>query len=334
MSRLDAEQLTGLAVDALRRQDVPEDDARIVAAALVEADLGGQASHGLMRLPFLLRRLQAGLINPHPRMRVHGSRPAAALLDADNGLGPVAGTRAVDLAVERAREFGLAVVAVRHSNHLGAMNFYLRRITAGGLAGLAFSNTPPAMAPPGASTALLGTNPIAAGFPAPGGDLVVDLATSQVARGQILKARQAGRPIPEGWAMDSTGHPTTDPESAIAGSLAPLGGSKGFALALVVEVLTGVLAGAAVGPGVTGTFSPSDQESDVGHSFWALDVDAFGPGFGERLERLVTSLRDAGGRVPGERGRQERERHRHEGVELPDALVRELEELSGVRVDG
>ncbi len=267
-------------------------------------------------------------------MRVSWSRPALALLDADNALGPVAGVRAVQLAVERARVYGAGVVAVRRSNHLGAMNFYLRRLAADGMAGLGFSNTPPAMAPPGTSTPYLGTNPIAAAFPRRGGGaLVVDMATSQVARGHILRARQEGGPLPPGWAVDDRGRPTTDPDAAIAGSLAPLGGAKGFALALLVEVMTGVLAGAGVGPEVTGTFIPSDRESNVGHSFWALDVGAFG-GFGERLERLAADLHGLGGRVPGERHHRERERHLREGVELPESLVRELEELSGVPVGG
>jgi L-2-hydroxycarboxylate dehydrogenase (NAD+) len=334
VSRLTAEQLIRFVVAALGRYGVPREDARTVADSLLEAELGGQATHGLLRLPFLLGRLRAGLINPRPRMRVRRPRPALALLDADNALGPVAGVRAVRLAVERARRYGTGVVAVRHSNHLGAMNFYLRRLAAEGVAGLGFSNTPPAMAPPGTSTPYLGTNPIAAGFPRPGGRaLVVDLATSQVARGRILEARQAGRRLPPGWAVDRRGCPTTDPEAAIAGSLAPLGGAKGFALALVVEVMTGVLAGAGVGPGVTGTFTPSDRESDVGHSFWALDVAAL-EGFGERLERLVADLHGLGGRVPGERHHRERERRLREGVELPGSLVRELEELSGVSVGG
>jgi (2R)-3-sulfolactate dehydrogenase (NADP+) len=335
MSGFTSDQLTRFAAAALQRQDVPEADARTVAESLVDADLGGQATHGLMRLPFLLRRLQAGLINARPEMRIVTSRAATAVLDADNALGPVAGVRAVELATERARAAGVGVVAVRRSNHLGSMAYYLRRLAAEGMAGLGFSNTPPAMAPPGAGTPYLGTNPIAAGFPRPGGRaLVVDLATSQVARGRILKARQAGERLPEGWAMDGEGRPTTDPEAAIAGSLAPLGGTKGFALALMVEAMTGVLAGAGVGPAVTGTFTPSDRESDVGHSFWAIDVEAFGGGFGESLERLVADLRGIGGRVPGERFYEERDRRLRDGLELPDTLVADLEDLAGGRLDG
>ncbi|MFZ0214479.1 MAG: Ldh family oxidoreductase [Candidatus Dormiibacterota bacterium] len=335
MTRIPAERLTRIAVDALLARGVPEDDARTVATSLLEADLGGQGSHGFVRLPFLLRRLDAGLIEARPTMAVQAPRPAAALLDAGNALGPVAALRATELAAERAHAYGIGLVAVRHSNHLGALNHFLRRLAGEGLAGLAFSNTPPAMAPPGAGTPLLGTNPIAAGFPRPGGPpLVIDLATSQVARGRILQAGRAGEPLEEGWALDREGGPTRDPTAAIAGSLAPLGGTKGFALALLVEVLTGVLAGAGVGPGVTGTFSPSDRPSDVGHSFWAIDPEAFGPGFGDRLERLVDELRAAGGRVPGERHRAESERRLREGLDLAPGVVEEMEAATGLRLDG
>jgi (2R)-3-sulfolactate dehydrogenase (NADP+) len=323
-----AGELHDLAVRALTALDVPAADAAIVAACLVDAELEGRAGHGLVRLPFLLRRLRAGLIDPRPRLEVTRLRPATALLDAGNGLGPVAGVRAVDLAAELAGTYGAGVVAVRRGNHLGALGFYLRRFVERGLVGLCFSNTPPAVAPPGAASPFLGTNPIAAGFPAPDGPVLVDMATSQVARGGILLARQAGRPIPEGWAVDAEGRPTTDPDAALGGSLAPLGGHKGFALALMVELLTGVLAGAGVGPGVTGTVEPSDRPSDVGHSFWSLDPEAFGGGFAGRAAGLAAELRALGGRVPGELGAGERRRRLREGVQVPVSLVAELDALT------
>jgi len=331
--RFTVEELSGRVVAALLRSSVPEEDARTVAACLLAAELEGQTSHGLVRLPLVVRRLRSGLINARPRMRVHGTQPAAAVLDADNALGPVAGARAVDLAVERARSCGVGVVAVRHSNHLGSLGFYLHRFLVQGMAGLCFSNTPPAMAPPGTGTPLVGTNPIAAGFPGRDGPVLVDMATSQVARGRILAARRAGRPIPEGWAIDVMGLPTTDPEAAIRGSLVPLGGDKGFALALLVELLSGVLAGAGVGPDVSGTFEDSDRESDVGHSFWALDPGAFGDGFAGRVERLAAGIHELGGRLPGERRHAERERRQADGVELPGPLVAELRELAETMPD-
>jgi (2R)-3-sulfolactate dehydrogenase (NADP+) len=308
---------------------VPDDDAALVAESLVEAELQGQPTHGLARLPFLLGRLREGHINPRPAMKVLGERPAAALLDADNGLGPPAGVRAVELASERAGAAGACVVAVRRGNHLGSLGFYLRRFTARGMVGLAFTNTPPAMTPPGGRLPYLGTNPIGAGFPTSGDPVIVDMATSQVARGHILKAARVGEPIPEGWAVDVEGQPTTDPEAAIAGSLLPLGGDKGFALAVLVEVLSAVLSDAAVGPEVGGTFAASDRESNVGHCFLAIDPAALAPGFTERMDRMAGDLRRLGGRAPGDRRHAERERRLADGIDLPADLVAELAELTG-----
>jgi len=311
-------------MDALTGLNVPEADAAVVADSLVEAELAGQPTHGLLRLPFLLDRLRAGLINPRPAFRLSGDRAAAVVLDADNGLGPVAGVRAIDLSVERAHLAGIGIVAVRRGNHLGSLGFYLRRATAAGAIGLAFTNTPPAMSPPGGRTPYLGTNPIAAGFPTSGDPVIVDMATSQVARGHILRAARVGEPIPEGWAVDAEGQPTTDPHAAIAGSLLPLGGTKGFALALLVEVLSGVLSGAAVGPEVVGTFVPAERESNVGHCFVAIDPEALAPGFATRMDRLAADLRDLGGRAPGDRRHAERARRLTEGVELSAELLADL----------
>jgi (2R)-3-sulfolactate dehydrogenase (NADP+) len=329
MSRFPPEALRSLAVRTLAARGVPEAGAAVVAESLVEAELEGQPSHGLLRLPFLLDRLAAGLINPRPEMRVLGDRPAAAVLDADNGLGPVAGVRAVELAVERARAAGIGLVAVRRGNHLGSLGYYLRRATVHGVVGLAFTNTPPAMTPPGGRTPYLGTNPIAAGFPTSTDPVIVDLATSQVARGHILKAARLGEPIPEGWAVDAEGQPTTDPATAIAGSLLPLGGTKGFALALLVEVLSGVLSGAAVGPEVVGTFVPADRESNVGHCFLAIDPASLAPGFTERMDRVAADLRALGGRAPGDRRHAERARRLVEGIEVAEPLLADLRARAG-----
>lgn len=319
---------------AARRVAVPE--ARMLAESLVEAEMEGQASHGLIRLPFLLRRLDAGLINPRPEIRVVTERPGAALVDGDNGLGPVVGLRALEMAMAKARAAGSAVVAVRRSNHLGAVGFYVQRAARDGLVAFAFSNTPPAMAPPGGRTPFLGTNPIAAAFPTPGEPVVIDLATSQVARGRILKAAKTGQTIPAGWAVDAEGRETQDARAALEGSLLPLGGPKGFALALAVEVLAGVLSGAAVGPEVGGTFAATDRPSDVGHCFWVIDPTAFGDGFGERMSGLADAIRSIVPidpadpvRVPGDRRASERARRAPEGVDVAADLIVELEELAG-----
>lgn len=335
MVRLTAEQAHTLAVAALTARGVPQPDAAVVADSLVDAELEGQASHGLLRLPFLLRRLDAGLINPTPRVSVVAAKASSALIDADNGLGPVAGVAAIELAVAKARAAGCAVVAVRGSNHLGAMGFYVKRGAGADALTLGFSNTPPAMAPPGGRTRFLGTNPIACGIPTSNEPVVIDMATSQVARGRLLKAAASGTKIPIGWALDAGGRDTDDPRAGLDGSLVPLGGPKGFALSLIVEVLTGVLAGAAVGPEVAGTFQPSAIPSNVGHSFLAIDPEAFGFDFRSRMDRLAGSIRavaavDAGTpvRVPGDRRRQERATRQRDGIDVDGAVIREVEELT------
>ncbi len=321
---------------ALGDLDVPEQDAATVALSLVQAELEGQSGHGAIRLPFLLGRLKAGLINSRPQMRVLSERPAAAVLDGGNGLGPVVGVKALELAMTMARATGVGVCAVQRSNHLGAVGFYVNLAASEGLIALALGNTPPAMAPPGGRAAFLGTNPLAAAFPTLDAPVVVDMATSQVARGRLMKAARAGQAIPTGWGLDAAGRDTTDATAALAGTMVPLGGAKGFALALVVEALSGVLAGSAVGPAVGGTIAASDRESDVGHCFIVLDPEAFGGGFAERMAALADQIRAvepldpaAPVRLPGDRRRKEAEQRRAAGIELPDGLVAELEEATG-----
>lgn len=334
--KVDPDRLSAFSSRLLESLGVPTADAATVAACLVEADLEGQVSHGTVRLPRYARRVRDGLIAAAPEMRVLHERAAVALLDADNALGPVAGVRAMGIAVEKATSQGVGVCAVRGSNHLGALSFYVRIATGAGMIGMALSNTPPAMAPPGGGAAYLGTNPIAAGIPTFGPPVVIDMATSQVARGSVLKALREGQPIPPEWAVDAEGRPTTDPAAALAGSLTPLGGAKGFALALLVEALAAVLSGSAVGPEVAGTFVDSDRPSNVGHFFLALDPEAFGTGFSQRMDGLSSALRDIRPvdrerpvRLPGDRRLQERKARERQGLELPDELLRELGQIAG-----
>jgi LDH2 family malate/lactate/ureidoglycolate dehydrogenase len=336
VARFDPCVLARFVANLLLGLEVPASDAALVADCLVSAELEGQSSHGLSRLPLWAERLREGLITARPELRVVRESAATVLLDAGNALGPVAGARAMQLACERARAAGVGVCAVRHSNHLGSLGWYVERAAGEGLIGLATTNTPPAMAPPGGRRPYLGTNPIAAGFPTSDEPVVVDLATSQVARGRLLQAARSGRAVPLGWALDAEGHPTTDPQLGIDGSLVPMGGAKGFALALVVEVLSGVLAGAGVGPQVAGTYASSDRVSDVGHLLVAIDAEAFGPGFRERMDGLAAGIRavepvDPGSpiRLPGDRRREERARRMVSGIDLPAALVDELNRIAG-----
>jgi len=332
MSELIApERLRAFAAACYVATGVSPEDARVAAECIVDADLEGQGSHGMLRLPFYARRIAAGQIVARPELKVLARRGASALLDAGNGLGPVAGLRGMDLACDLAAEAGVGLCAVRGGNHLGSMSFYVSHGARRGFLALAFSNTPPGVAPPGGRRPLLGTNPIAAAIPTPGLPVVIDMATTQVARGRVLKASLTGQSIPPGWALDSDGRDTTDAKAALGGSMVPLGGAKGFTLALLVEVLTGVLAGAGVSHEVGGTFVASDRPSNVGHSFLAIDPGTFGDGFAERVGQLSEMIRASEPvdpsvpvRVPGDRRHALRARAEVEGIEVGGELRLEL----------
>ena len=230
----------------LERLDVPPDDARDTATCLLKAELRGVDSHGLVRLPVYARRIQKGVVNARPDIRIASRTGATALLDGGNGLGPVVGSRAMDEALALAATYGTGFVGVRHSNHFGPAAYYVEKAIAAGCVGLAISNAPPNMAPFGGKTRFLGTNPLAIGIPAGReSPLIFDASTSVVARGKIIVAAQTGKAIPEGWAVDPEGHPTTDANLALAGAVLPFGGPKGSALSFIIDIACGVLTGAA-----------------------------------------------------------------------------------------
>ena len=218
--------------------------AATVTGMLVETSLRGVDSHGIARVPIYIERIQAGVINPRPRPAVVRRDGAIATVDGDRGPGQVAGRFATDVSIELAREHGAGIVVVRRSSHYGAAALYARRAAEHGLVALSMTNTEPLVIPYGGAGRALGTNPIALAAPTPDGIFDLDLATSQVAINRIFNARDEGRPIPDDWGVDERGRPTTD--AAAVHSAVPLGGYKGYALALLVEILCGVLAGAGV----------------------------------------------------------------------------------------
>ena len=209
---------------------VPRADADIAAEVALWAQLHGSDSHGLVHLPLYVRGLLDRTIKSRPDFTTTHAMPCCVVIDADHGLGLVASRRAIDMAIDIAKSQGLGAVAVRNSSHFGAAGYYAERAAEQGLIGLAFTNAMPAIAPTGGTEGLLGTNPIGAAFPLPGADpIVADMATAMVARSRIRHALAAGqKTIPEGWALDPEGKPTTDPAVAVKGSLLPIGGPKGL----------------------------------------------------------------------------------------------------------
>jgi LDH2 family malate/lactate/ureidoglycolate dehydrogenase len=321
--------------------------AALVADCLVDADRRGVHTHGLVRLPSYVAQARAGEVVPGARPVVVREEGPTALLDARRGFGAVSGVAATDTAVERARRYGVGVVAVREANHFGAASYYARRAAAAGFVGLAATNTPAVMAPTGGREPTLGNNPFALAAPALPGrpPLVLDMAQTAVARGRIKLAELNGEAIPEGWALAPDGASTTDPTAALAGALLPFGGYKGYGLALAVEVLAGVLSGAPpsreiVNTGLTaspGAAGGGGGRSAVGNLFLALDPERFvgRVAFAAGLAALVEAVKDtplAAGAdevlVPGELEARSEAEANARGVALQPSGVAELEALA------
>jgi L-2-hydroxycarboxylate dehydrogenase (NAD+) len=321
----------------------PSDIAADVAEVLVASDRRGIASHGTARLPNYIALIEAGVMDPAARPVVDGGRPALTRFDARNGWGHHAGRIAVDAAIEAAGELGLAAATVRNTNHFGIAGWYALRAAAVGLIGISLSNTSPLVAPTRARQPLIGTNPIALAAPAGRfGSFCLDMATSTIPRGRIEVAARRGELLPVGWAIDADGRAATTPEAALGGALHPLGGEeatgghKGYGLALAVDLLTGVLAGASFGPNIVGLFS-TEGPSDLGQTFIVIDpaaVDAPGA-FEARLEGYLGQLvaaptvPDAPGRVliPGEPEAEAERRSDDRGAMLDGIHAQRLVEL-------
>jgi LDH2 family malate/lactate/ureidoglycolate dehydrogenase len=329
--------LKQLAADVAGSVGCPADDARVLADALVEADVHGGSTHGLSRLGIYVRRIQKGLIDPRAPLSIERGAPGALRADAGSGLGQVQAMKVLGKLEPLARDLGVATATIQNSQHFGALAYYCGWAAERDMILLAMTNAEPAMAPYGASEAYFGTNPIGVGFPTNlGFPITVDLATSVVARGNIIAAARKGQPIPSGWAVDAQGNPTTDAEAALAGAVLTMAGHKGYALALMVEVLTGVLSGAAVGGEVGSMYKQMDRKQNVGHFFCLLDVAAFMdvPLFKERIDRLSAAIKGrrklpAVGEVllPGEPEHRAALRNREIGVLLDEKTVQELEDL-------
>ncbi|HKV45949.1 MAG TPA: Ldh family oxidoreductase [bacterium] len=300
---LAASHLATFVATVFREIGVPDPDARLVADTLVEADLRGVHSHGVMRLPIYVKRIQAGLIRARASVTTTADGPAFAQLDAHNSLGQVAGVRAIDLAIHKAREAGVGVVGVAHSTHFGAAAYYAMRAAAEQMVGIAITNTLALMPPVGGAAPVVGNNPIAYAIPADRHrPVVLDIATSVVARGKVQRAQGRGDRIPLDWGVNRQGEPTDRPEEIMEGGmLLPFGGHKGFGLAMIFDLLCGPLVGGACSAGIAGLALPEhNRPQDVGHLFAAVDVARFRPlpDFLAEVDRYIDMVH-ATPRAPG-----------------------------------
>lgn len=256
---------------------LPATSATAVAEGLVDADLRGIPSHGTMLVPMYVDRLRAGSVTLATTAEPVLDAGAVAVLDGANALGILTGDEAMALAVAKAKSLGVGVVVVRHAFHFGGAFRYVQAATTAGCIGIVAANTRPLMPAPGGARAVVGNNPLAIGVPAPGGEpIVLDMALSEAALGKVRLAAADGREIPPTWATDADGAPTTDPAAALRGLLLPAAGPKGYGLAFMLDVLTGVLSGGAFGAGVQGLYADTSVPNDCAHLFIAIDPAAFG----------------------------------------------------------
>jgi (2R)-3-sulfolactate dehydrogenase (NADP+) len=321
-----AEEVHDLIAGALCRSKTSEANAVSVADALLAAELAGQGGHGLRRVAAYTAQARSGKVDGFATPKGEQTRPGALAVDAANGFAYPALDCAVDWLPDAARGQGIAIAGIRRSHHCGVAGIPVARLADRGVIALLFANSPGAMAPWGASRALFGTDPIAFAAPVQGADpVVVDVALSRVARGRIMAAAQKGEAIPEGWALDAEGRPTTDPEAALSGTMAPLGDAKGTALALMVELLCAGLTGANYAFEATSFFEAEGAPPGVGQTLIAIDPTAFGRNTLARFAVMAEAVAGSeGARLPGRRRQEIRTRLLRDGIAVDDALAAEI----------
>jgi LDH2 family malate/lactate/ureidoglycolate dehydrogenase len=332
-----AEDLSDFCLDVLECVGVKEDNAKTIAESLILANLRGVDSHGVTRLPAYIERVAKGFIDPLGPIEVVREYGATALIDAHNNFGQIAAMRAAYLVAEKARRFGVASVGVRNANHFGMTAYYALKLTEQRLIAIVLSNGPPAIAPWGGKTPMIGTNPICIGLPAEKNDsIILDMATSTVARGKIRLAALKKEKIPEGWAFDVDGSPTSDPVAALKGSLAPISGPKGYGLALSLDVLGGLVTGSNYLRDVK-SLDDFSGFSGTGFLLEAIKIESF-VSYQEYLENITKYIKEIKGCpkrtgvneifLPGEIERRETERRRELGIPLSQEVLDELNKLA------
>lgn len=322
-----------LARAALMAAGTSAENAAITAAALVAADADGIASHGLSRLPAYADQVATGKVRGAAVPALDWTATATLRVNAGRGFAFPAVAAGLAAAAERVRETGIVGVGVHASHHAGAMGHHVEWLAERGLAGLAFTNSPSAIAPWGGSQGVFGTNPVAFAVPRAGKPpLVIDASLSKVARGKIMVAAQRGQPIPDDWALDADGKPTTDAKAALAGTMLPVGDAKGAALVLMVEILAAALTGGQFGFEASSFFTADGPSPSIGHLFVVMDpVRLGGDAFSARLETLLGAiLSQEGTRLPGDRRIAARTKAAAEGISIPDDLAADLRRRAGV----
>lgn len=329
-----ADVLREFTATIFERFDLSPDAAMIVANNLVHADLRGHGSHGVTRIPIYTERLAKGVVKTAPNIQIERKSASVALVDGDNGMGAVAGDRAMKTAIELARENGVGIASVRHSNHNGPGSYYVTQASAQGLIGVSASNSPVSMAVWGSRGRALGTNPLSVAIPAESiPAIVIDMSSSVVARGKIVEAAKRGDPIPDGWALDTDGKPTTSSKAAEAGVVLPFAGAKGSAIAILVDILAGVISGAAYSKLVNNLYADFENAQNNGQFTMAINPESFMPleEFKGRIENFIslmkaTALADGAREIlmPGEPELRNEQKFAVMGVPLPGNVIEDI----------
>jgi LDH2 family malate/lactate/ureidoglycolate dehydrogenase len=319
-----------------QKAGVSRDDAGLITDSLIEANLRGVDTHGITRmLCVYVERIRKGVMHATSNLTIVREKASTALIDCHNSIGQVGAERAMRLAIEKARQTGVAFTAVTHSNHYGAGAHWALMALPQGMIGFTSTNAPAAVAPTGGCTAMLGTNPFAVAIPA-GNELpvVLDLATTVVARGRIMLHAKQNKPLDPGWAFDDRGMPTTDPHTALKGLLAPIGGYKGYGISLAIDFLCGILTGSNYGNHFPGFLADNMTEpTDVGSIFAAINVESFMDlsEFTDTMDKAIreikTSPRTDGVKriyIPGEIEFEMKDERTAKGIPIPEPVVRDF----------
>jgi len=320
-------RLTEFTSTCLEKLGLKAADAQLVAETLVAANLRGVDSHGVVRLPHYATRLRNGSVKARPKITARRTGPSAAVVEGDAGMGQLVAVRAMQEAISLAKQSGVGAVTARNSSHCGACAWFVDMAVREGMVGVALTHTDSIMVPPGMKRIFLGSNPIAFGAPGERGPVIIDMSTTHVAWGKILVARQEGKSIPPDWGVDKDGKPTTDPQQVVG--LAPTGSHKGYALAMMVEILCAQLAGVPFGRHVTKMYGELDKPRNLGHFMLALDVARFTDAmmFFSEIDSFLQEIHAEGALAPGDPERLNAERRRRDGIAL-GATLGELNALA------
>lgn len=326
------EELKTLVVNKLTEANVSEEHAEVVADVLIHADLRGVSSHGVLRTEHYVKRMKEGGMNPNPEFKIEDRGKTAALFDGDNGMGHVITKNAMDKAIDLAKKNGIGMVGIVNSSHCGALSYFAEQAAKEEVVSMVMTHTDSAVVPFGGSEPYFGTNPIAYGFPAKNHKpIVLDMATSNVALGKVLHARETGKSIPGNWGVDANGKSVTDPN--LVKNLLPIGGPKGYGLALTVDVFSGILTGSAFGTNISTMYGDYKNYRRLGHVILTVDPGLFieKEEFLANIDQMIDelhNLKPAEGfnsvMVPGEPEQKKEEERRVSGIPVPESIYQYL----------